>query len=316
MMATNAFTTQQFRAMGSTIEISLVGGTRRAVDSVIAEARLMAETWESVFSRFRPESELSRLNAAAGSAIRVSPLLFRGISEALQASQRTHGLFDPTILPALRDLGYDRSFERIGDPIAPQDEIATEEPYPRAIASGQIVSLPPRTTLDLGGIVKGMFADDLATRLSAWRGGIVSAGGDLRVWGNPPDAALWAVGVEDPHDPERDIAIIELPSGAVATSGRNRRAWQRDGRTVHHLIDPRTLLPVESDICTVTAIADSATAAEIAATALFVAGEDEALVNRLSSLFTFAVVVRDSGEVQIVRGNMKESEHGASVSAA
>jgi thiamine biosynthesis lipoprotein len=282
----------------------------------------MAETWESVFSRFRPESELSRLNASAGTASRVSPLLFRGIRAALYARQQSSGLFDPTILPALWNLGYDRSFEHIGDPNTPHGATLAVDPNPRAQvrplvnATGQTVTLPHGTMLDLGGIVKGMFADDLAARLSGWRGGVISAGGDLRVWGTPPDTDTWIVGVEDPHDPRRDIATIEMTSGAVATSGRNRRSWRHGGRTMHHLIDPRTSLPAESGIDTVTVVADSATSAEIAATALYVAGVDEPLMPRLSALFAVAVVVRDTGDVKVVKGNMKESDHGAYVCAA
>jgi thiamine biosynthesis lipoprotein len=326
MSAETSMHTFQFQAMGSTIEVALVGGTTSVAQQGFAQAIRLAKAWESVFSRFRQESELSLLNRSAGRSVRVSDLLFSGVAAALGARQATEELFDPTVLPALMDLGYDRSFEHVSGslPLTREHGVTSvtgqsgDDPGANVQidADRQTIALVRGTMLDLGGIAKGMYADALAHHLSAWSGGVFSAGGDLRVWGTPPDGDTWVVGVEDPTDAERDVAVIEIASGAVATSGRNRRTWQRDSSTLHHLIDPRSGQPAEHGLRTVSVVADTATAAEVAATAVFVSGAEGPLFERLKSLFTMAVVVRETGEVQSIRGKMGEPGHGPLVRAA
>lgn len=311
--------THAFPAMGTTIELTLVGLDAAAAEGAFDLAVRQAEEWEATFSRFRQESELSRLNARAGQWVRVSDRLLLGIVAALRARRETQGLFDPTILPALVALGYDRSFDTL------RECTCMRAPARPAFAAGQRVEVAPAwrgvrvaegAMLDLGGIAKGMFADALAARLADWPGGAISAGGDLRVWGLPPDGRIWTVGVEDPDDRSRDIALIALASGAVATSSDNRRAWQVGDRRCHHLIDPRTGRPAESGVRAVSAVAGTAADAEVAATALFVGGVDPAHVARLENAFFAAVAVLASGDVRVIPGNVSCPPHAAIIHAA
>lgn len=294
-----------FDAMGSTVELILVGGTRRHAAVRFARAEALADEWEWTFSRFRPESELRRLNAA-GAPFRASRRLFEGVDAALTAARATHGLFDPTILPALVRLGYDRPFDQMqadGAGVAAPNLTSAPtvnqgwESIVLDSTSG-LIHLPDGLHLDLGGIAKGLYADSVADELAGWPGGMISAGGDMRLWGTPPDGDRWNVGIEDPQDAGKNIAWFELESGGVATSGTNRRHWQQAGLQVHHLIDPRTGCSVESDLQALTVVAGTATQAEVCATALFVSG---ALFDDLPArlpLLTLAVAVTDAGHVQ------------------
>lgn len=294
-----------FRSMGTTIEILLVGAQAAHPEAIatFALAESLANEWERTFSRFRPESELSRLNAQAGRTVVVSPRLYTAIELAIDAARRTGGLFDPTVLPALIALGYDRTFDDLHD-----HEGAPVAPVPAPGMAG-IIQDPGRRTvqlsdgvqLDLGGIVKGLYADVLA-RIGPWSGGAVSAGGDLRVWGVPPEGEQWIIGVEHPDDPRRDVMQLRLAAGAVATSGTNRRAWRRAGAPVHHLIDPRTGQPAASGIRTASVVSTTAVHAEIAATALVVGGP---ATPSARSLVQQAILIREDGQLVTIEGNQE-----------
>jgi len=122
--------------------------------------------------------------------------------------------------------------------------------------------------LDLGGIGKGYAAARAADLLSAAGPALVNAGGDIAVEGG-----TWPVGVETA---DGDLTL-ELTGGGLATSGRDRRRWRRNGEELHHLIDPATGMPSPSDLLRVTVVATDAVEAEVWAKALYIAGEDEAV---------------------------------------
>jgi len=272
-------------------------------------------------SRFKPESELSRLNRAAGQWFRASELLFECVEQALTAAQSTGGLFDPTLLHAIEALGYDRDFAEI----ARHDVSARPAPDPvtsaplatggwRAIALGRAqrrIRLPMGVGLDLGGIAKGWAADlAFARYCSAFPGALINLGGDLRLHGGPQPGQAWSVGIRDPRDelvPSEPhyAAVIAFSRGGLATSGAPSRWWLQGGQRQHHLLDPRTGQPMrlwmaseetadaasnardaEHDkdhkdsarlIATATALAPTATQAEIAAKVALLRGYPAAL---------------------------------------
>jgi thiamine biosynthesis lipoprotein len=161
--------------------------------------------------------------------------------------------------------GYDRTFGEV-----PADGVAGAAP---ASAGGGVrvdgdrIELEPGVRVDLGGIGKGYAAERAAERLSTAGPCLVNAGGDIATRGG-----RWPIGVET----ATGTVTFELSGGALATSGRDRRTWQRGGRLMHHLIDPNTGAPAASDIIRVTVVAVDAVEAEVAATSLFLAGVDEA----------------------------------------
>jgi thiamine biosynthesis lipoprotein len=228
------------------------------------------------------------MNHSAGGWARVSPDLYEIVAEALRLHAQTRGLFDPSILGALENAGYDRSIELIRTFDVPR-KVPTAAVRPegkfgetRLDPDGPAVWLPEGMRLDLGGIAKGWIAERAALRLAEFASACtVDAGGDAFMVGRPADEDAWRVTLEDPCEPNRGLAILKLGPGAVATSAVTRRRWTQAGETRHHLIDPRTGRPAVTDWQSVTAFAPHAAEAEVYAKSLLIGGASEAL--RLSS---------------------------------
>jgi len=232
-------------------EVVLCGGDATAVAEVFAR-------WEAVFSRFRPESELSCVNRSPAPALKVSPLLARGLRAALDAAVQTDGLVDPTLAAALESAGYDRDFPLLGDRPDPAGPAAPSR-LREVRLDGLILRRPPGLALDLNGVVKSLAVDEAVLRLSG--DGFVSAGGDLAVRGSV-DVGLPGGGA------------VRVVKGGLATSGVATRSWRRGGVEQHHLVDPRTGRPSASPWRLVTVSGGSCLAADVAAKAAFLLGAD------------------------------------------
>jgi thiamine biosynthesis lipoprotein len=265
-----------FRAMGASIWLLLPDTHARAGADAVRD--LFAE-WEQRLSRFLPESELSRLNERAGEPVQVSGLLFTVLTSALVAAQATGGLYDPTMQRQIVALGYDRTFEELPkvSSFHRDTPAATLSVTPgggwRHIhldRSDRRVTLPPGVGLDFGGIAKGMAVDASIARLRNMgvASALVSAGGDLAVLGHLPHGDAWPIAVSGR---ETGWELL-LRSGALATSGIARRRWLRDGHEQHHLLDPRTGASAESDLWSVSVVADRCEQAEVAAKVAFLLG--------------------------------------------
>jgi FAD:protein FMN transferase len=272
--------TGSFPSMGSTVTLTGVDISPDALRRALDGARALADAWEDRFSRFRPESQLCRLNAADSAPVPLDATFLDLLEIAREATIRTGGRFDPSILPALEAAGYDADFARVRSraatldrPTMPAAGIAAWREVRIDRARGE-ATLPAGMRIDLGGIAKGAFVDLLSERLSGWPGGYVDAGGDVRVWGRPPCGDGWVVSIEDPARPGTDLAaVVASPPlcGAVATSAPNRRRWTVGGDKRHHLIDPATGRSLALPVASLTVLAPTATAAEVATKALLVA---------------------------------------------
>jgi FAD:protein FMN transferase len=266
---------------------------------------------DSRLSRFQPESELSRLNRSAGRWFAASGVLYEALAVAVAFAHASGGLFDPTLLPQLEALGYDRDFDLIARREIAQDDDALHAtpPLPPAPAwrsieidpNGRRVRLPKGSRLDLGGIAKGWAADVALARYCApFPGALVNVGGDLRVRGGPAPGAAWSAGIRDPRGElaatpavPTYVASVTFSRGGLATSGALRRWWLRNGERRHHLLDPRTGSPMRvwidqrdtpADgagspplIATATALAPTAAHAEVAAKVALLRGYPDAL---------------------------------------
>ena len=266
--------------MGSDVQV-LAWGVEP--DDAVGWALSEVERLEACWSRFRPTSELSALNRSAGTAsFACSPTLWSAVERAARGWHATGGLYDPTVLGALVALGYDRSFADVA-PHGEQAPASRRVPgfdCVRIDAERRTVALPAGVSLDLGGIGKGLAADLVVAGLCE-RGvtsGEVSLGGDLRVFGpGPDDDDAWHVEVLHPTD---EAVLFRFPAvdEALVQSTRLLRRWERAGRTLHHLVDPRTGQPAESGLDCVIATGPEAWLAEVVAKAVFVAGERDGLV--------------------------------------
>ncbi len=248
-----------FQAMGTRVDVFLDAPAGRRSHAALRWAETEFERLEQVLSRFRPDSELSALNRSG--MIEASADLLRVVELALAAREQTGGLFDPTVHDALVTAGYDRSF----------DDLPTDAPRLRTSLGntcgglvhldGRTIRLEPGTRLDLGGIGKGYAVEQVADRVALGGNCLVNAGGDLAVRGG-----AWPVGVTT------DLTV-ELTRGGMATSGRDHRCWRRGDEQLHHLIDPRTGAPAETELVRVTVVAGSATEAEVLAKLAFLGGD-------------------------------------------
>lgn len=261
----------RFRAMGSGAHLQVGGGT----GPLLSWARAEVERLEACWSRFRPTSELSRLNACPGTWVPVSSDLLLALRRAHRLWEHTAGAFDPTILPSLRALGYDRTFRamaRTGS-AAPHGLRATGWSTVEVDEAGPAVRLPDGCALDLGGLGKGLAADLVAEGLVA-RGAtsaLVSLGGDIRTAGAVPVGG-WRIPVLDPLAPSSTWREAVLGEEAIVTSTTLLRRWERGGRLLHHLLDPLTGEPADSGIVAAVVRAPEAWWAEGLAKAAIVLG--------------------------------------------
>jgi thiamine biosynthesis lipoprotein len=253
---------RSFHAMGTDVELLLDAPAGERAERALDRAEAELERLEQVLSRFRSDSELSRLNRD-GHVAEASADLVRVVELALAGREATGGRFDPTVHDALVAAGYDRTFDEV--PAEAPGVPSTPVTCGGAVRiDGLAIVLSPGTRLDLGGIGKGYAVDRVAESLAVAGPCLVNAGGDLAVRGGS-----WPVGVADG-------LTLELSRGGMATSGRDRRRWVRGGEELHHLIDPSSGRPAESDLVRVTVVADSASDAEVLAKAAFLGADVDA----------------------------------------
>jgi FAD:protein FMN transferase len=270
-----------FRAMGTTCAVTVVAEPSQAVEArrALATARRDVAACERVLSRFDPCSDLSRLNRAHGTWLAVDATLIDALGAAVGARRETQGRFDPTILPALCAAGYDRSFELLTERAATRLGNWHAGARIDIDASAGRARIERGAAVDLGGIGKGFAAERaLQAMRAAWPalvGALVDVGGDIAVWGAPPEGGHWRVDIADPHFHEGTAGTLELSAAGVATSGRDTRRFGPK-RGLHHLINPATGVPAAAGPLSVTVVAPTATQAEAHATALAISDIDSA----------------------------------------
>lgn len=240
---------------------------------VLAEA--VFHDTERRFSRFLPDSELSRFNGRIADQVRVSQEMMAALRLCARMHLATGGVFDPAILPALEHAGYDRSFERI-----PKEQgRATASPPPRysindlALRESRLTVKAPRDLrLDLGGIGKGLAVDGAQAVLAPLGDFVIDAGGDILASGNGPEGDGWLVAVGDPRQAGEELARVTIRDEAIATSSIARRRWRQGGMERHHIIDPRSGEPAATDCISVSVIAPTAVEADVYAKCALILG--------------------------------------------
>jgi len=291
-----------FRAMGCEIFCGIDSRHPRSRER-LERAPAMFEAWEQTLSRFRADSELAQLNARAGETVCVSDSLWRVLQWAQRAEKMSAGLITPTIHDALRALGYEHSFDARR---AVKRSSATSPP-PITVAhtwtlhpTRRAVTFAPHTHLDLNGVAKGWAAEQTANYLGELGPALVDAGGDMVMTAPRADGASWHIGIEDAFHPEHEnkrLPLLAIARGATATSGRNFRKWTRDGKAMHHLIDPRTGLPAATDVMCATVIAPTILQAEVAAKVVLVLGSVRGLEWLAARPWSAALLILEDGTI-------------------
>jgi FAD:protein FMN transferase len=302
------------RALGTFVSVLVTVPAALAAAGTVLTDELQAI--DLACSRFREDSEITRVNQAGGRPVPVSALLAEALSVALTAAQLTSGDVDPTCGQSLIALGYDQDFalaRRRTGPLRHPARAAAGWQVVEFDPARRLVRLPAGVTLDLGATAKALAADRAARRITAETGCgvLVNLGGDISVAGDPP-AGGWRIGIADdvefdtPDAGIRHAQAVCVRDGGLATSSTLARSWRRGEHTLHHIIDPRTGLPVRSCWRTVSIAAASCTDANIASTAAIIRGEHA--VPWLSGLRLPARLVRHDGSVTHVGGWPAEAD--------
>ncbi|TME80365.1 MAG: FAD:protein FMN transferase [Chloroflexi bacterium] len=298
-----ALAVKSWKALGTSVHV-LATDAGELVTATTAVSEVLDEV-DIAYSRFRDDSELSRLNASPGRPVRVSPLLATAIDAAQRAARLTDGAVDPTIGHAIRVAGYDDDFSRVADQGRPVNLRAWRVPGWQAIRfdrRSRTVLVPAGVELDLGSTGKALAAD-LAARAAlaaAGAGGVlVGLGGDIATAGTPPSGG-WRIHIAEDSRvaPDADGEVICVPAGGVATSSTTVRRWTRGTAVLHHIIDPQTSLPATGPFRTVTVVAATCVDANIASTAAIVRGE--AAIDWLLSWRLPARLVENDGTIHYI----------------
>jgi thiamine biosynthesis lipoprotein ApbE len=269
----------EWKAIGTGIRLVVTDGSQLgAAQAMLADD--LADL-DAACSRFRGDSELIRIEASAGHPTRVSPLLADAVGAALYGARLTDGDVDPTVGHAMEALGYDRDFTSVparGAAVRISVSLASSWRQVILDQGARLLTVPVGVRLDLGATAKAWAADRSARRIARELGCgvLVSLGGDIAVAGQVP-AGGWSVRVQDvTGDPAAACAgpssVVAIHEGGLATSSTTARRWERGGDVLHHILDPRTARPADSQWRTVSVAAASALDANIASTASIIRG--------------------------------------------
>lgn len=276
-----------FRALGTEVSLWLLEVPERSSKEDFVSVKEMIMRFEARFTRFSPESELSRFNAAEG-PFEASEEMRTLLHMSLDLHRETDGVFDPSIHDALVSSGYDRSFDRIvseaegedgrEQPHALEDMSRPKERFSDITIEGTVVTKPKGLHIDFGGIGKGYIIDRVADFLEGcgYRDFWVSAGGDMVISGNTENGEPHSIGVQNPTNLKHDLFDLQPNCGrcAIATSGIAKRAWTHHGEHKHHLINPFTMRSADSDLLAVTVLARDALHADVYAKTAFILGRE------------------------------------------
>jgi thiamine biosynthesis lipoprotein len=279
--------------MGGRGTITVVG----AGASVLDEAWALAHELERLWTRFDSASDVQRLNWAEGRPTEVDVFTVRLIDELKKANALSNGDFDPTLLPSLISLGYAAS-------VANPKRVTTLPESARApgnvsgiVTSGTTVTMPHGTSIDAGGMGKGLAGDLVCSRaldLGAY-GVMAEFLGDIVVAGAAPDGVAWRLGIEDPFDNAKELAQVRISHGAIVTSSQRKRRF--GPADAHHLLSPADGSSAQTDVQTATVIAGTGAHAEALSKSAFVRHPD-AFLEWLPTQSAAGMVVLEDGHIR------------------
>ena len=296
----------RFLAFNTVIDIEAYGETA-ACQTAFEEVRALCRLYERLFSRTLPHSDIARINSAHGQPVAIDPLTYDLLERALSYCAESEGAFDITVGPAVRLWNFHEGtvpddgalaeavrhvdwhalklWKAATAPAAESGADAATEAVPGFEAAPEPKACfaqlaDPDAAVDAGGIAKGWIADALVAAMEAHglSGTIVNLGGNVAVSGTKPTGDPWRVGIRDPRDPSQLIGAVPLVAGSAVTSGVYERCFTApDGTFYHHILDPRTGRPVETDVAGVTVICEKSIDAEGFSTTLLALGLERGL---------------------------------------
>ncbi len=289
--------------MDTPVRVVVYAGRREAGAATDAAIEQIARL-ESLWHPGRPDSDVARVNAAAGTEpVSVAPETLELAQIAVQVARETGGAFDPTIGPLSAAWGFGEGGRVPG---------ATELASARALVdwrdlhvdseAGTIFLARPGMQVEFGAVAKGLAArlvrDNLAE--AGVSAALVQLGGSIALLGERPQGGPWQIAVQHPRDPQGFLATLSLEEGFADTAGDYQRFFEHDGVRYHHILDPATGLPA-AGMASVTVVASRGELADAYATAAFVLGMEEGY-RFLLEHGVEGLLVSDSGEVRMTPG--------------
>lgn len=296
-------------------------GESDALAPLFEDVFAICERYDTMFDRRAADSDIARINKAAGTPVAVHPETLSLIQTACSYSALTDGLVDPTITPLLTLWGFG---EDSADSDAPMEDFPTAFTIPpdsdalaeacahvdyRSIVideeAGTVMLTDPDAAVDLGFIAKGFIADQIREYLVSKQvtSAIINLGGNTLLIGSKPDNSPYRVGIQYPFGGTGDV-ITTLPvrDQSVVTSGVYERFVEADGARYHHILHPQTGYPVENGLLSVTIITHSSTDADALSTACFVLGLSDGMALIESLADTEALFITDDYELHYSSG--------------
>jgi thiamine biosynthesis lipoprotein len=283
--------------MGGWGTLTLVGAGPQALEELWS----LAQRIEGLWTRFDPSSDVQRLNWAEGRPTEVDPLTIRLIEELKKANVVSSGDFDPTLLPALVDLGYAASLSNPARVTTLPESARSPGNVTGIVVSDTTVTMPVGTTIDAGGMGKGLAGDVVCARaleLGAF-GVMAEFLGDIVVAGAAPDGVAWRLGIEDPFDTAKELEQVRLARGAIVTSSQRKRRFGAGDN--HHLLSPADVLSAQTVVQTATVIAGTGAHAE--------ALSKSAFVREPNAFLEWLHTQNAAGMVMLEDGNSLKSEN-------
>ena len=283
--------------MTTVVTVTVYGGSQEILNGAME----LCGTYEDLFSRTVPSSDVSRINGSGGAPVTVSPDTAELINKGLEISRRSGGAFDMTVLPLslLWDVQHNT--------VPPDDALVTaamsKVGYENVSVSSNEVTLSGGATIDLGGIAKGYIADKIAEYLRAHgvSSAVINLGGNVVLLGKK-GGKPYTVGIQKPFAGQGEALLtLSISDKTAVTSGIYERYFEYDGKIYHHIIDPKTGKPSESDIASVTVIFDSSCVADGLSTACLVLGAEKS-AELLKSYGAEAVFIKKNGEYSLTDG--------------
>lgn len=288
-----------FFAMDTVMKIRIYGENDPAELAGDAIQRISA--LENLLSVTKEQSEVARLNE--GEALTPSADLQTLLEQSIALSSRTEGHLDPTIYPLVKLWGFTSGDYRVPEETELTEALETTGTE-HVLFQNNTVSLEPGTQLDFGAVAKG-YAAGVCAELIRQEGcsGILTLGGNIQTIGQKPDGSDWRIGITDPEQPEKSIAVLSLQgSHAVVTSGGYQRYFEEDGVRYSHIIDPATGYSAQAGLSSVTIVAESGFLADGLSTALYVMGLQEASQFWRNSNDFEMILITQEGEIHMSEG--------------
>ena len=259
---------------------------------------------ESELSVTGENSDIKKINSAAGKETEVSPDTIFLLDKAVSTAEKTNGALNICLYPVLKEWGFTTGTYRIPEQ-KKIDDLLKNTDISKVKISENSVSVPSEYQIDLGALAKGYTSDEIMKilRENGVESAVVSLGGNVQTLGTKPDGSSWKVAITDPFEPDKDMCVLEVGEKAVITSGNYERFFTGDdGKNYWHIIDPKDGYPADNGLVSVTIIGDSGLDCDALSTALFVMGYPDAIDHWRNDSFFDMVLVTANGNMYYTEG--------------